>query len=49
MIEPFVLADFVFHGERYQIWNQNERLWLVHQNNEPGAEMPVWELATLLV
>lgn len=39
---PIILADFEFHEEHYQIWNQEERLWFVQERR--WEEYPTWEL-----
>ena len=39
---PIVLADWTFHGERYQCWNNNERMWIVHQRKDDES----WELVS---
>jgi len=46
---PMVLADWNLHGEHYQAWNQNERLWIVREklpfNDAMGPEFEVvWAL-----
>jgi hypothetical protein len=46
---PQVLTDWEFHGEHFQAWNQNERLWIVREklpvNDFMGSE---WELLHLV-
>jgi hypothetical protein len=39
---PIVLAEFEFHGEKYQIWNDRERLVLVHQTQ--WIDTNTWEV-----
>lgn len=39
---PLVLANFEFHGERFQVWDNEGRLWLVHERR--WEEYPSWEL-----
>jgi hypothetical protein len=42
---PIVLAEFEFHGEQFQVWNNYERLWLVHKRLWVNPdELPEWEV-----
>ncbi len=44
---PIVLADFHHHGEHYQVRNQQERLWIVHErpySNEDSGWEVMWAL-----
>ncbi len=42
---PAMLADWWFHGEHYQAWNQKERMWIVIQKTPVNDMMGLeWEL-----
>jgi hypothetical protein len=46
---PIVLADWNFHGEHFQAWNHQERLWIVQEklplNDSTGPE---WSVVAVL-
>ncbi len=39
-----VLAAWEFHGERFEVWNQQERMWVAHYRRDQDA----WELLWML-
>lgn len=46
---PIVLAEWEFHGERFQAWNHQERLWIVQEKQPVNDSIgPKWSVVAVL-
>ena len=48
-MNPVILAEWEFHGEHFQIWDQKGRMWVMHEKTPVNDAIgPEWEALYIL-